>query len=149
MRDTMPVCRKNEKGVSEVMSTILLVSVTVILAAIIAAFVFGLIGNIHGGKIVASTIERTNSSYVSVTFVGGQNANSVTGINWTVGGNPATIYINSTSNTNGIQNQPSSGGILAVGSNALISAPNPGKDRVIGVVVFTDGSKQIILDKTL
>jgi len=145
----MSIPRKNENGISEVMSTILLVSVTVILAAIIGAFVFGLVGNIHGGKIVASTITRTNGSYVSVTFAGGQNANSVTEINWTVGGTPATIYINGTSNTNGIQSQPSSGGILSVGSNGLISASNPGKDRVIGVAVFTDGSKQIILDKTL
>lgn len=110
---------------------------------------FGLVGNIHGGKIVASTIERVNGSYVRVTFVGGQNAGSVTGINWTVGGTPATIYMNGTSNTNGIQDRPSSGGILSIGSNALISASNPGKDRVIGVVVFTDGSKQIIIDKTL
>jgi len=145
----MTVCRKNENGISEVMSTILLVSVTVILAAIIAAFVFGLVGNIHGGKIATSTITRMNGSYVSVTFAGGQNAGSVTGINWTVGGNPATIYAGGTSNTNGIQNQPASGGILSVGANALISATNPGKDRVIGVAVFTDGSKQIILDKTL
>jgi len=125
------------------------VAVTVILAAIIGAFVFGLIGNIHGGKVVASTITRVNDSYVSTTFAGGQNAGSVTEINWTVGGNPAMIYIGDISNTNGIQDQPSSGGILSIGSNAFISASNPGKDRVIGVVVFTDGSKQIIIDKTL
>jgi len=131
------------------MSTIMLVSVTVILAAIIAAFVFGLIGNIHGGKVAMSTITRVNSSYVSVTFAGGQNAGSVVGINWTVGGSPATTYVGGTSNTNGIQNQPASGGILSVGANALISATNPGKDRVIGVAVFTDGSKQIIIDKIL
>jgi len=145
----MSISPKNENGISEVVSTILLVAVTVILAAIIAAFVFGLVGNIHGGKIAVSTIERVNGSYVSVIFAGGQNAGSVTEINWTVGGTPATIYINGTSNTNGIQDQPASGGILSVGSNALISASNPGKDRVIGVVVFTDGSKQIIIDKTL
>jgi len=145
----MSIHRKNENGISEVVSTILLVAVTVILAVIIGAFVFGLVGNIHGGKIVASTIERIDGSYVSVTFAGGQNANSVTRINWTVGGAPATIYINGTSNTNGIQDQPANGGILSVGANALIYAPDSGKDRVIGVVVFTDGSKQIIIDKTL
>lgn len=41
------------------------------------------------------------------------------------------------------------GGILAVGANALISAPDSGKDRVIGVAVFSDGSKLVILDKTI
>ena len=109
-----------------------------------------MVGNIHGGKIAMSTIGRVNGSYVSVTFAGGQNAGSVTGINWTVNGAvPSATYINGTSNANGIQNQPASGGILSVGANALISASNPGRDRVIGVVVFTDGSKQIIIDKTL
>jgi len=100
--------------------------------------VFGLVGNIHGGKIVASTITRANGSYVSVTFAGGQNAGSVTGINWTVNGAAP-----------GIQDHPANGGVLVVGANAYLAAPNPGKDRVIGVVVFTDGSKQIIIDKTL
>ena len=145
----MTICRKNENGISEVMSTILLVSVTVILAAIVCAFAFGLVGNIHGGKVATSTITRTNSTFVTVIFAGGQNAGSVTAINWTVNGAAPTIYMNGTSYTGGVQNVPASGGILSVGATALRPASSPGKDRVIGVAVFTDGSKQIILDKTI
>ena len=145
----MAVYRNNNKGISEVMSTILLVAVTVILATIVCAFAFGLVGNIHGGKIATSTITRTNSSFVTVVFAGGQNAGSVTGINWTVNGAAPTIYMNGTSYTGGVQNMPASGGVLSVGATALLPASSPGKDRVIGVAAFTDGSKQIILDKTL
>ena len=145
----MIIHKKNDSAISEVVSTILLVAVTVILAAIVCAFAFGLVGNIHGGKIATSTITRTNSTFVTVIFVGWQNAGSVTGINWTVNGVTPTIYINGTSYTSGVQSLPASGGILSVGATALIPSTNPGKDRIIGVAVFTDGSKQIVLDKTL
>jgi flagellin-like protein len=145
----LTVYRKNEEAVSEVVSVILLVAITVILAAVIAAFMFGMVGNLQKGKIVGATISRVNNSYVTVTFIGGQNAGSVLGINWTVNGAAPATYIGGTSVTAGIQDHPASGGILSVGANALLSATNSGKDRVIGVAVFSDGSKLVILDKTL
>ena len=61
---------------------------------------------------------------------------------------PAT-YIGGTSVTAGIQDHPASGGTLSVGANALLAASNSGKDRVIGVAVFSDGSRLVILDKTI
>jgi archaeal type IV pilus assembly protein PilA len=121
----------------------------VILAAIIAAFVMGMAGNLSKGKVAMSTISRVNGSSVSVTFAGGQNAGSVVGINWTVNGAAPATTIGGTVVSPGIQDHPASGGILSVGANALLSASNPGKDRVIGVAVFSDGSKLVILDKTL
>ena len=99
--------RNHEKAVSEVVSVIILVAVTVILAAIIGAFVFGRVGNLQKGKVVAATISRVNGSYVSVTFDGGQNAGSVVGINWTVNGAvPASIYIGGVLSASGIQDHP-------------------------------------------
>jgi flagellin-like protein len=139
----------NEEAISEVISVILLVAVTVILAAIIAAFAFGLVGNLQKGKVAMSTISRVNGSFVSVTFVGGQNAGSVVAINWTVNGVAPVTYIGGTLATSGLQDRPASGGILNVGANALLAASNSGKDRVIGVAVFSDGSKLVILDKTI
>jgi archaeal type IV pilus assembly protein PilA len=140
---------KNEDAVSEVVSVILLVAVTVILAAVIAAFVMGMVGNLQKGKVVGATISRVNGSYVTVTFIGGQSAGSVLGINWTVNGAAPATTIGGTSVTAGIQDHPASGGILSVGANAVLAASNSGKDRVIGVAVFSDGSKLVILDKTL
>jgi len=140
---------KNEKAISEVISVILLVAVTVILAAIITAFVFGMVGNLQKGKVAMATISRVNGSDVSVTFVGGQSAGSVVGINWTVNGVAPVTYIGGTLATNGMQDHPASGGILNIGANAMLTASNSGKDRVIGVAVFSDGSKLVILDKTI
>ena len=145
----LATCRRKEEAISEVVSTILLVAITVILAAVIVAFVMGMASGMQKGKIATSTISRVNSSYVTVTFVGGQNAGSVVGINWTVNGAAPATWIGGSGVTAGMQNLPASGGILSIGANAYLAAPDPGKDRVMGVAVFSDGSQQVILDKTL
>ena len=46
---------KNDQAVSPVIGVILMVAITVILAAVIAAFVFGMAGNISKTKVVAVT----------------------------------------------------------------------------------------------
>ncbi|WP_054847863.1 type IV pilin [Methanoculleus chikugoensis] len=47
--------RENEEAVSPVIGVILMVAITVILAAVIAAFVFGMTGNVQTTKTVAVT----------------------------------------------------------------------------------------------
>jgi archaeal type IV pilus assembly protein PilA len=145
----MAIHKKNEHAVSEVVSVILLIAVTVILAALIAAFVFSFIGGLQKGNIAAATISRVNGSYVSVTFAGGQVTGSVAMINWTVNGAAPTTYIGGTSVTAGMQDHPSNNGILNIGSVALIAAPNPGKDHIVGAAAYSDGAIQIILDTTI
>ena len=49
---------KNEDAVSPVIGVILMVAITVILAAVIAAFVFGMAGNIQKTKVVAATVSQ-------------------------------------------------------------------------------------------
>ena len=56
----MAFTRKNEEAVSPVIGVILMVAITVILAAVIAAFVFGMAGNIQKTKVVAATENRVN-----------------------------------------------------------------------------------------
>lgn len=64
--------RKND-AVSPVIGTILMVAITVILAAIIAAFVFGMTGNVQKTKVVSLVAERSGNSEVQVTNFGGQD----------------------------------------------------------------------------
>ncbi|MGA7628303.1 MAG: archaellin/type IV pilin N-terminal domain-containing protein [Methanoregula sp.] len=139
---------KKENAISEIVSTILLVGITVLLAVVVIIFAMGMTANMQKGKIATSTIERVNGSFVSVTFEGSQ-AGSVIGINWTVNGFAPSTWIGGTSTTAGIQDHPSYGRVLSPGANALLSAPDYGKDRVLGIAVFSDGSQQVILDKTL
>ncbi|MEM2895054.1 MAG: type IV pilin N-terminal domain-containing protein, partial [Archaeoglobaceae archaeon] len=63
--------RMDEKGVSPVIGVILMVAITVILAAVIASFVFGLGGTVKRTYNVAFSVTTVNQSYVVVTFQGG------------------------------------------------------------------------------
>ena len=71
---------KNDEAVSPVIGVILMVAITVILAAVIAAFVFGMAGNISKTKIVAATAQQPAANSIVVTYQGGQDARTCTGI---------------------------------------------------------------------
>ena len=75
----MVYTRKNDEAVSPVIGVILMVAITVILAAVIAAFVFGMSGNItktksRCGNCSASQIQIA----ITVTYNGGQDGGSFT-----------------------------------------------------------------------
>ena len=132
----MAFTKKNEEAVSPVIGVILMVAITMILAAVIAAFVFGMAGNINKTKIVSATLSRVNATYISATFQGGQDAGSVSAIQWSVNGNVIADA------NGGLQSRsPLS---LNIGNTTQFLASANAK--VIGVATFTDGSKQVIID---
>ena len=65
--------KENEDAVSPVIGVILMVAITVILAAVIAAFVFGMGSNIGTTKTVAMTASQ-NGEDVILTYHGGADA---------------------------------------------------------------------------
>ncbi len=108
-----------------------MVAVTVILAAIIAAFVFGMAGNVKSTKVVAFTVERTGATGVTATFMGGQDAGAISSVSWQ--GLTGSAF----------------GATPSVGSTKSATASAPGTQRVILVATFNDGTQQVVLDKTL
>ena len=74
----MVVTRKNDEAVSPVIGVILMVAITVILAAVIAAFVFGMSGNISKTKIVAVTVQKVDATHITIMNNGGQDGASLT-----------------------------------------------------------------------
>jgi len=147
------VTRKNDEAVSPVIGVILMVAITVILAAVIAAFVFGMSGNISKTKIVSVSGTRTNATSISVVYSGGQDAPSLNEIQYTVNGvNPtaASGRVNSTGCMYNVAPAAEGGTILTlpVGSSAFIPAPTP-NSHILGVGYFNDGSQQVIFDTYL
>ncbi|MEM2802487.1 MAG: type IV pilin N-terminal domain-containing protein, partial [Archaeoglobaceae archaeon] len=63
--------RMDEKGVSPVIGVILMVAITVILAAVIASFVFGLSGSVKRSYIVTFADTRIDKDNVYVKYMGG------------------------------------------------------------------------------
>jgi len=125
----MAFTKKNEEAVSPVIGVILMVAITVILAAVIAAFVFGMAGNVGKTKVVAITAQRPSETSISVTNMGGPDVLTVTKLNVSVDGVASTDY-NLTKDT---------------GSTANLVTTS-GKRHVIVTGTFTDSSQQVLLD---
>ena len=146
----MAFTKKNEEAVSPVIGVILMVAITVILAAVIAAFVFGMAGNIQKTKVVAATASRATANNVTVTYQGGQDAGSLYGIQWQVNGaNPSMTAVSNVINASGFMQTSTATppGQLNVGTSATIPATSSA--HLVGVGYFTDGSTQVIYDSTL
>jgi len=120
-----------EGGVSEVVSTILMVAVVVLLAAIVASLIFG-IGLPEEPKAVAVTATRSGDN---VTFVvhGGMNMDRVTEIKCWIGG----------------VGEGNENFKLDVRAGATNTSSIPDATRV--VIVGTSGNNEswILLDKTV
>ncbi|MDO9326153.1 MAG: type IV pilin N-terminal domain-containing protein [Methanoregula sp.] len=123
----MAFTKKNEDAVSPVIGVILMVAITVILAAVIAAFVFGMAGNISKTKTVAFTVQRTGATTVVITNNGGQDVSTL-----------SSVVISAGAVTNGAIS-------TAVGSTGAFAA-GPGPAHVIVTGTFTDGTSQVLLD---
>ena len=138
--------RKNDEAVSPVIGVILMVAITVILAAVIAAFVFGMAGNISKTKVVAATAQKPDAQHIVVTYQGGQDASTLKSIQWTLAptsGGATSSVLMSTPKV-GTTSQ------LQVGTSKTFA--NSGfstKTHVVATASFTDGSQQVILDNTI
>ena len=142
----MVYTRKNDEAVSPVIGVILMVAITVILAAVIAAFVFGMSGNISKTKTVAVTVQKVNSSYISVMNNGGQDGAALTMLNAT--STPASTACAGTGVT-GTTVCTVSGAPVSVGTTMGLTGPYTGKTQIVVVGSFNDGSQQVLLDTSV
>jgi len=122
---------KDNEAVSPVIGVILMVAITVILAAVIAAFVFGMGGSLKKSYVVAATASQSGTDTVVITYQGGPDHSSISSIAWNVNGNEST------------KASPSVGYTTTITDATNITA---GRDHVIITGTFADGSSQVILD---
>ena len=136
------VTRKNDDAVSPVIGVILMVAITVILAAVIAAFVFGMSGNISKTKTVAVTVQKVNSTAISIMNNGGQDGGSLTNMSVTtlpaITGCPSGMGTAPTCSTTGTP--------VPVGTSIMMTGSYSARTQVIVVGSFNDGSQQVLLD---
>ena len=139
---------KNNDAVSPVIGTILMVAVCVILAAVIAMYVFGAPANVTKTKVVAATAQLDRTGTILITYQGGQNDDSLSSLNITAP-NSSMWY---SSSADGALTPSAIPGTLV---KPRIGAPmtlNPapdwpaGQKHVVAIGAFSDGASQIILD---
>ncbi|HVP25469.1 MAG TPA: type IV pilin N-terminal domain-containing protein [Methanomicrobiales archaeon] len=133
-----------EDAVSPVIGVILMVAITVILAAVIAAFVFGMAGGVQKTKTVAASAKQDGSAYI-VTWQGGQDNAYVTGYNVTVDCNNAPVCPLGVAGPVLFPGVPE-GYRPIVGNTTRLPYATSGNDHVVVTATFTDGSAQVVLD---
>ena len=124
---------ENEEAVSPVIGVILMVAITVILATIIAPFVFSIGGSLKKSYLVAATASQSGPNTIDFTYHGGPDHNMVQGLNYSVGNGTRTAVPS-----------PSPGTTWFNTGNA-----STGKDHVVVSAYFSDGSEQVILDTSV
>ena len=141
--------KKNDEAVSPVIGVILMVAITVILAAVIASFVFGLTGNMSKSKIVAVTITKQGLSGIELTDQGGQDQGSLLAINATTSPNPATSCATSGTKITGVDAPVCSIANPAIGSTITLTGTYSGRTEVTVAGTFSDETTQVLLDTFL
>lgn len=132
--------KSKEDAVSPVIGVILMVAVTVILAAVIAAFVFGMGSNVQNGRTVAATAQVSGDKIV-ITYQGGQSD-----------GDLATLKTTITDNTGAAANPTTDFGTSkpAVGTQVTAAFDKDKAPYHVAVAAtFTDGKAQVILDTSV
>lgn len=131
---------KRDDAVSPVIGVILMVAITVILAAVIAAFVFGMTGSVSKTKNIAFVAELTGSdgTAVVITNHGGTDLGTLSSVTASDG--------NTALNIRGTTNKFSTNtSINDVGRSADV-ALNTNK-RLVLTGTFSDGSTAILIDR--
>ena len=106
-----------------------MVAITVILAAVIAPFMFSMVGSLKKQYLVAATASQQGTTITAV-FNGGPDADQVDHLNARIG--------NSSFDTEFASN--------STGSIATTEGSDGYNDHVIVVATFNDGTSQIILN---
>ena len=135
----MAFTKKNEDAVSEVISVVLIIAVTLVLAGVIAALVFGVGSNVPKSKIVDVSLSRDagTPSTVTAVFHGGKDAASVTNISFLV----------SNVDKGGMCMTGSCTGIKVGCQTFIPSVTKPSTVTAVGS--FSDGTKQVLLQQSI
>lgn len=142
----------DEDAVSPVIGVILMVAITVILAAVIAAFVFGMGSSLKRQYVVSATATQVDANTVEITFSGGTDADYVYYLNASIGGK---YFAAGDSVTGSDVEQNTFGGTgdthINVGKTVSITEATPtyittARDHLVLTAQFADGTRQIILD---
>ena len=146
------VFTRNEDAVSPVIGVILMVAITVILAAIIAMYVFGMPQDVTKTKVVAATAQLDKTEDILITYQGGQNDDSLSSLNITAP-DSSVWYTSSTDGALTLSTTPGSLVKPKVGAMMTLTRPGsgwpPGQKHVVVIAAFGDGPNQIILDTYL
>ncbi|MGB9964762.1 type IV pilin [Halobacterium hubeiense] len=118
----------DERGVSPVIGVILMVAITVILAAVIASFVLGFGDQVSENVQAGADISQTNDGNASVTWISEGNAEE---LNVTASSADATI-------------EGGDGNLTSVGDSVRITATSETDTTITVTAIGSGGSRTVV-----
>ena len=131
----------HDEAVSPVIGVVLMVAITVILAAMIASIVMGMTTNIQQTKMVTAKVSQVDETTIIAVYYGGNDEKSCSGIRWDV---RDSFGFSQTTQMGVIDSITTTR--LSVGTQLPITGNFNGKDHVVATAYFMDGTQQVILD---
>lgn len=128
--------RKDNSAVSAVIGTIMMVSITVVLAATVVTMAYEMSDDLHPMYFAVVTAKQTNATTIEFTFVGGPDADSLRYLDATIDG----VVIDGMPSRDDID----LGSVWTYTDEAL-----NGRNHLIVTATFVDDTSQIILNKYL
>lgn len=128
--------RKDNSAVSAVIGTIMMVSITVVLAATVVTMAYEMSDDLHPMYFAVVTAKQTNATTIEFTFVGGPDADSLR-------------YLDATIDGVAIDGMPSRDDIDLGSVWTYTDEALNGRNHLIVTATFVDDTSQIILNKYL
>jgi len=134
-----------EEAVSPVIGVILMVAITVILAAVIAAFVFGLAGSTGTSKNVGLTVSvlpDTKGSYAAITINGGTDIPTLNQLKYSIDGGVTWKDVSA-------EDDGTSSAVTDFTVGRIVYTIDSVKTKTLQIKgIFDDGSEQILITKS-
>ena len=127
----VPDPNKREDAVSEVIGVILTVALVVILAAVVGAFSFGMVGNVSKNKDIAISIRTNSTGSLLITIVGGRDVPLLTSVHVLINGADMTTVT----------------GPFRSGQQLYGLPGSYGQANIAVVGYFADNTTQILIEK--
>jgi flagellin-like protein len=146
--------KRNDEAVSPVIGVILMVAITMILAAVVAAFSFGMVGNMQKTHVVMLTMQKINSDTISMTDHGGQDQASFANVTITAPQGFTMTDFDGTdiaADADGENYVATSVATPAIGSSLKLTSTDAwdASTRILAVGNFIDGGTQILIDEII
>jgi len=141
--------KRRDEAVSPVIGVILMVAITVILAAVVGAFVFGMGTDVQGAKIVQITPKMNSTGGVSFMIMGGANLNSLEEVTWKLATDPDSEGILFNASAGSGNTVPAVGAVASIGDSDdgyETGTGYKGKEIIV-IGTFSDGLEQVLLKK--
>jgi len=142
---------KKESAVSETISTVLAVALTVILASLVAAYMFGMMPNIPVSRTLAYSADQPDGNTIVITYHGGPDANTLLYSNVVVTpSNGGSVTYKNTTISFTDPTKPTDIEIeRRIGSMMTVTTASGGfinKDHIVIIGHFDNGQEQVVLD---